>query len=89
MREATEVGTTHLGAPGPPGAPWWVVPPSGHPQVLLWPIGSLLAHKKSTKSFAVFGLRLILIFCDVKNMQKQQLVITHKYRGSILASFDK
>ena len=26
VREATEVGTTHLGAPGGPGAPWWVVP---------------------------------------------------------------
>ena len=64
MREATEVGTTHL------GAPWWVVPPSGHPQVLLWPIGSLLVHKKSTKSFAVFGIRLILISYDVKNKQK-------------------
>ena len=45
---------------------WWVVPPSGHPQVQLWPIGGLLVHKKSTKSFAVFGLRLILISCDVK-----------------------
>ena len=39
-------------------------------QVLLWPIGGLLVHKKSTKSFAVFGLRLILISCDVKNKQK-------------------
>ena len=28
MREATKVGTSHLGAPGPPGAPWWVVPTS-------------------------------------------------------------
>ena len=28
---APEVGTTHQGAPGPPGVPWWVVPPSGHP----------------------------------------------------------
>jgi len=65
--EATEVGTTHLGAPGGPGAPWWVVPPSGAPQVQLWPIGFLPVHKKSTKSFTVFGLRLILIFCDVKN----------------------
>ena len=69
MREATEVGTTHLGALGGPGAPWWIVPPSGHPQVPLWPIGSLLAHKISTKSFAVFGLRLVLIFCE-KNKQK-------------------
>ena len=28
MREATEVGTTYLGAPGAPGVPWWVVPTS-------------------------------------------------------------
>ena len=28
MREATEVGTTHLGTPGGPGVPWWVVPTS-------------------------------------------------------------
>ena len=73
MRETTEVGTTHLGAPGPPGAPWWVVPPSGHPQVLLWPVGDLLVHKKSTKSFAVFGLRLILISCDVKTSKNSNL----------------
>ena len=53
-----------------PGAPWWVVPPRGTPQMLLWPIGSLLAHKKSTKNFVVFGLCLILIFCDIKNKQK-------------------
>ena len=37
-REATEVGTTHLGMPGPPGTPRWVVPPSGHPP------GASLAH---------------------------------------------
>ena len=70
MQEATKVGTTHLGAPGPPGAPWWVVLPSGHPQVLLWPILGDLVHKKSPKSFVVFGLRLILISCNVKNKQK-------------------
>ena len=35
VQGAPKVGTTHLGAPGPPGAPWWVLPPSGHPQVLL------------------------------------------------------
>ena len=27
-----EGGTTHQGAPGGPGAPWWVVPTSGAPQ---------------------------------------------------------
>ena len=64
------MGTTHLGAPGGPGAPWWFVLPSGHPQVLLWPTGGLLVHKKSIKSFTVFGLRLILISCDVENRQK-------------------
>ena len=64
------MGTTHLGAPGPSGVPWWVVPPSG----LL--SGTYLAHwmssgpKKSPKSFDVFGLRLVLISCDVKNKQK-------------------
>src|SRR3990170_4563301 len=26
-----EEGTTHQGAPGGPGAPWWVVPTSGAP----------------------------------------------------------
>ena len=70
VREAIEVGTTHLGSPGPLGVPRWVVPPSGHPQVLLWPILGVLVHKKSTKSSVVFGLRLILIYYDVKNMQK-------------------
>ena len=61
------MGTTHLGGPGGPSAPWWVVPPSGHPPrccsvplVVFW----------SIKSFAVFGLHLILISCDVKNKQK-------------------
>ena len=38
-----------------PGAPWWVVPPSGHPEVLLWPNYYILVHKKSSKSFVVFG----------------------------------
>ena len=70
VREATEVGTTHLGAPGGPGAPWWVVAPSGHPQVQLRPIEFLLVQKKSPKTYAVFGLRLLLISCDVKNKQK-------------------
>ena len=39
VREATEVGTTHQGALRPPGAPRWVVPPSGHPS------GTSLAHR--------------------------------------------
>ena len=57
------------------GHRWWVVAPSGHPQVLLWPILGVLVHKKSPRSFAVFGLRLILISCDVKTSKKQQLAL--------------
>ena len=30
--------TRHQGTLGPPGVPWWVVPPSGHP------LGAALAH---------------------------------------------
>ena len=42
VREATEVGITHLGAPGPPGTPWWVVLPSEPPS------GTFLAHRLSS-----------------------------------------
>ena len=35
---APEVGTTHQGAPGPPGAPWWVLLPLSSPP------GASLAH---------------------------------------------
>src|SRR3989337_4446386 len=55
---------------GPQACPGGLCPPRGTPQVLLWPTGGLLVHNKSTKSFALFGLRLILISCDVKNKQK-------------------
>ena len=65
-----EGGTTYEGAPGGPGAPWWVVPSSGLPQVQLGPVVFLLAHKTSSKIGVAFGLHLILISCDVKNMQK-------------------
>ena len=63
VREAIEVGTVHQGAPGPPGVPRWVVTPLGHTL-------GVLVHKNSPKCFAVFGLRLVLIFCDVKNKKK-------------------
>src|SRR3990170_4776839 len=29
-----QVGTTHLGVPGPPGAPWWVVVPTWAPSLI-------------------------------------------------------
>ena len=55
-----------LGAQVRPGG---FCPLRGTPQVLLWPIMGVLVHKNSPKSFAVFGLHLILIFCDVKYKQ--------------------
>src|SRR3990170_3139827 len=57
--------------PGPPGAPRGGVLPPGPPLVLLLPNRCLLVQKKSPKSFAAFGLRLVLIFCEVKNKQKR------------------
>ena len=35
-----EEGTTHQGAPGGPGAPWWVVPTSGAPGPPLYSINT-------------------------------------------------
>ena len=76
-------GTTHQGAPGAPGAPWWVVASTAHLS------GTSLAHwvssgpKKSPKSFVAIGLRLVLIFCEVKNKQKQQLALWHYVNRSI------
>ena len=64
------MGTTHQGALGPPGAPRWVVLPSEAPSST--PLAQLVSSgpKKSPKSFAVFKLRLVLIFYEVKNKQK-------------------
>ena len=70
-----KVGTTNQGAPGPPGVRRWVVPPRGTPLVLFRPKLFLLVQKNSPESFAAFGLRLVLIFCKVKNKQKQQLAL--------------
>ena len=64
------MGITHLGAPGPPGAPWWVVPPLGNPSSTSSAQLVSYGPEKSTKSFTAFGLRLVLISCDVKNKQK-------------------
>ena len=61
---------THLGAPGTPGAAWWVALPSE-------PLsGTSLAQQvssgpeKSPKRFAAFGHHLVLIFYEVKNKRK-------------------
>ena len=50
--------------------PGGLSPPRNSPQVQPGPNFFLLVHKKSSFSFEAFGLRLILISCDVKNMQK-------------------
>ena len=36
----SEGSTTHQGAPGGPGAPWWVVPTSGAPEPTLCSINT-------------------------------------------------
>ena len=47
---APEVGTTHQGAPGPPGTPWWVVLSSEHPEAEPGPIMFLLVQKNLCKA---------------------------------------
>ena len=75
MQEATEVGTTHLGALGPPGAPWWVVLPSEHPS------GTSLSKQVSSgpekihKKFRCIWTPFDIDFCDVKTSRKQQLAL--------------
>src|SRR3989337_2510327 len=64
------------GGHNPPGRAWAPrraqvgCAPLGAPLLLPCPIVCLLVQKKSPKSFAAFGLRLGLIFYDVKNKQK-------------------
>ena len=71
VQGAPEVGRTPQGALGPSHTPWWVLLPSSSPS------GASLAHwlssgpKNSSRSCVAFGIRLILISCDVKNMQKK------------------
>ena len=45
----SEESTTHQGTLGGPGAPWWVVPPMGHPQAQPGPIMFLLVQKNLLK----------------------------------------
>ena len=63
MREATEVGTTHQGAPGPPGAPRWVVlpsePPSGTSLAQLVSSGPEKIHKKFHCVWTPFGTDIL------------------------------
>ena len=67
--------TTHQGMPGASGAPWCLVGPTGLPSGASLAPKLYSGPKKSPKSFVAFGLRLVLIFCEVKNKQKQQLAL--------------
>ena len=60
---------------GPLACPGGCCPPRAASPVFLRSFGGLMAQKKSTKSFASFGLRLIWIFCKSKIGQKQQLAL--------------
>jgi hypothetical protein len=70
MREATEVGTTHLGAPGPPGTPRCLVTPSRLPS------GTSLAQQvssgpeKISKKFRYDWTPFDIIFRETKTGQK-------------------
>ena len=72
--EAVERGTEGANTPrarlGLLVRPGGCCPPRAASPVLLWTLGCLLAQKKSTKSFAAFGLRLIWIFYKTKTGQK-------------------
>ena len=76
MREATEVGTTHLGAPGGPGALWWVVPPLGHPSgtssAQVVPSGPEKISKKFHYVWTPFGIDFLW---SKKQAKKQQLAL--------------
>ena len=82
------------GGNNPPGRAWasWRALVGCAP--LGAPPGASPAHwmssgpKKSLKSFAAFGLRLVLISCDVKNMQKTTTGTGH-YVNRLLPKNDK
>ena len=51
-----QVGTTHLGAPGPPGAPWWVVVPMWPPSLIS--IAHIITHLQKKIAIALSPLFL-------------------------------
>ena len=52
-----QVGTTHLGAPGPPDMPWWVVVPTWAPSLI--PSHHIITYLQ--KKFSI-ALSLSLVF---------------------------
>jgi hypothetical protein len=68
--------TRHLGMPGGPGVPRWVVPPSGHPPVLLWPTFHVFWPRKFLQKVSL-RLDSVWYWFSVKQKQgrKQQLAL--------------
>ena len=66
---ATEVGTTHLGTPGPPSAPRWVVPPSRHPGCFSGPM-DVFWSKKIHNNFCCVWTPFGIDFMRCKKVQK-------------------
>jgi hypothetical protein len=54
VRKVPEVGTTHLGAPGKPGAPWCLVPTRGTFLVVSYFPNFLNIPKLTKNTFAIF-----------------------------------
>ena len=67
--------TTHQGAPGGPGPPWCLVGSTRPLWCTSWATWVSSMQKKFVKNFIAFGLRLVLIFLEVKNKQKKQLTL--------------
>jgi hypothetical protein len=70
-------GQHPLAVPGPSGVAWWVLPTSGFVSGTSSDPWLSSGPKKSTKSFAAFGLRLIWIFCKTKTGQKTSTSTWH------------
>ena len=51
-----QVGTTHLGAPTPPGSPWWVVVPTWTPSLISLAHVTTCLQKKNTIAFSLVFL---------------------------------
>jgi hypothetical protein len=70
VEQGTEGANTPQAMPGVQGTAWWVFPTSSLPSGSFLALTVASVPEKSTKSFAVFGLRLIWIFCKTKTGQK-------------------
>ena len=70
-------GHNPMCAPGPPGRPGGLCPPQSSPLILLWPTNCLLVQKISPNGSAAFGIRLVLIFCEVKKQVKTTTSTRH------------